>query len=114
MPARCAAMLDGAAWRLVLSRPHAPVAQLDRVSASEAEGHWFESSQARHFPQARKHSRSVPAAQRANLRDGIPYLEIQEHASQRGTRLRRISFDARDRFVGAIASRISGQVRSSM
>jgi hypothetical protein len=29
----------------------APVAQLDRVSASEAEGHWFESSQARHFPQ---------------------------------------------------------------
>ena len=27
----------------------APVAQLDRVSASEAEGHWFESSRARQF-----------------------------------------------------------------
>ncbi len=34
----------------VPSRPRdAPVAQLDRVSASEAEGHWFESSRARHF-----------------------------------------------------------------
>jgi hypothetical protein len=29
------------------SRTNAPVAQLDRVSASEAEGHWFESSRAR-------------------------------------------------------------------
>lgn len=29
--------------------PNAPVAQLDRVSASEAEGHRFESCQARHL-----------------------------------------------------------------
>src|SRR5690606_41858034 len=29
--------------------PNAPVAQLDRVSASEAEGRWFESSRVRHL-----------------------------------------------------------------
>ena len=28
----------------------APVAQLDRVLASEAKGHWFESSRARSYP----------------------------------------------------------------
>ena len=34
---------------LMIARPHAPVAQLDRVAASEAAGRWFESSRARHL-----------------------------------------------------------------
>ena len=33
---------------LMIARPNAPVAQLDRVAASEAAGRWFESSRARH------------------------------------------------------------------
>ena len=32
---------------LMIARPHAPVAQLERVAASEAAGRWFESSRAR-------------------------------------------------------------------
>jgi hypothetical protein len=32
---------------LMIARPNAPVAQLDRVAASEAAGRWFESSRAR-------------------------------------------------------------------
>ena len=31
----------------MIARPNAPVAQLDRVAASEAAGRWFESSRAR-------------------------------------------------------------------
>jgi lipoyl-dependent peroxiredoxin len=33
----------------IIARPNAPVAQLDRVAASEAAGRWFESSRARHL-----------------------------------------------------------------
>jgi hypothetical protein len=33
----------------IIARPNAPVAQLDRVAASEAAGRWFESSRARQF-----------------------------------------------------------------
>ena len=32
---------------LMIARPNAPVAQLERVAASEAAGRWFESSRAR-------------------------------------------------------------------
>ena len=42
---------------------HAPVAQLDRVSPSEGEGHWFESSRARHssrvHPGCNSHTPSI-------------------------------------------------------
>ncbi len=42
-------MLDACrVWRVV-SRPLAPVAQLDRVLPSEGRGHWFESSRAHQF-----------------------------------------------------------------
>ena len=33
--------------------PNAPVAQLDRVLVSEAKGHWFDSSRARHLHSSR-------------------------------------------------------------
>jgi hypothetical protein len=44
--------VQGADWTLpaaarMIARPDAPVAQLDRVAASEAAGRWFESSRAR-------------------------------------------------------------------
>ena len=35
---------------LMIARPNAPVAQLDRVAASEAAGRLFESSRARQIP----------------------------------------------------------------
>ena len=38
----------------------APVAQLDRVSASEAEGHWFDSSRARHLKLMKRALPPVP------------------------------------------------------
>jgi hypothetical protein len=67
MPARRALRCDagrGSVAASTIATPvHAPVAQLDRVSASEAEGHWFESSQARHFQQARR--RGLCPARRA-------------------------------------------------
>ena len=46
-------MLDSRLTLLYLGhylKINAPVAQLDRVSASEAEGHRFESCRVRHFP----------------------------------------------------------------
>jgi hypothetical protein len=47
----------------IASPYHAPVAQLDRVSASEAEGHWFESSRARHYFLRRKDSSAIRFAE---------------------------------------------------
>src|SRR4051812_5370877 len=49
---------SGAACRLPsvrLSRPHAPVAQLDRALPSEGRGQGFESLRARHTPGLRQH-----------------------------------------------------------
>ena len=40
--------VDDSDW-VRIPRKNAPVAQLDRVSASEAEGHRFESCRVRHF-----------------------------------------------------------------
>lgn len=46
--------------RLNLTPQSAPVAQLDRVSASEAEGHKFESCRVRHFNPYDLHSYPTP------------------------------------------------------
>lgn len=59
LPTTPSKRLPHPAATLVKSAACAPVAQMDRVAASEAAGRWFESNRARHF-KTRTYARSGP------------------------------------------------------
>ena len=57
----------------IASPYHAPVAQLDRVSASEAEGRGFESRRAHHFFVGPYRTKSVKSTRRIHSSDVLRY-----------------------------------------